>query len=481
MALSSVLFLYGAAAQLTARYGLEFGEGIVLWQADKISSPSEAYHPIEHYPYMVFHYPPLFHVMSRIAGLATGDLLLGGRLVTLGSAIGIMFVLGVIVFRSQSAVTDRSARWTGAVVAALLPGVLPNMREWVPHMRVDMFGVMLSLLSMWTFIEGRKRPGLRYLAVVGFVAALFTKQTLLPAPLAALVITAIDNRKEALKCVGLAALVGSIPLSAMQYATGGQFATHLFFHNQNAYSVQRSVELIAANVWAILPVLALALAAVVLWLAENRRPTAGSDSTHFDMRCWSTYLVFAFAMSWTSGKWGSASNYFLEFNLICCILAGFLVTRAMDQSRRVPRLASVAVALLLVAAGTRWLPVIANSALQLSAGSRALVDSRSAEKRQALEIVRREPGPVFSWDLMVLMLAQKEIPLEPAIMFELSRAGKWDIAPFLEQIQQSYYTLIVTNADAGWLINEAVSQAMASAYEPAEQFGTYRLYRPVRR
>jgi hypothetical protein len=474
------MFLYGGAAHLTARYGLEYGEAIVLWQAEKISVPTEAYHPIEQYPYMVFHYPPLFHVVSRVAGWATGDLLIGGRLVTYCSALAIMSALGVMVFRSQSS-ADPTARSVGALAAVLLPAALPNMRDWVPHMRVDMLGVMLSLLSMWAFIESRNRPGLRYLALVGFVAALYTKQILLSAPLAALVMTAKESRKEALKCAGLAVLMGSVPLIAMQFATNGQFVTHLFVHNQNAYTVRRAVEMTSTNAWETLPVLVLALAAVVSWLAGPRRPTGGPDGTDFTMRCWTTYLVFAFVMSWTSGKWGSASNYFLEFNLICCILAGLAVTRALDQSRRANTLATAAVGLLLVVAGTRWLPSTANYAFNFSAGSRALAAARDAEKRQALDIVRREPGPVFSWDLMVLMLAHKDIPLEPAIMFELTRAGKWDISPFLEQIRKGYYTLIVANSDTDWLSFDPVSEAMAAAYAPAEQFGSYRFYRPMRR
>jgi hypothetical protein len=480
--LGSVLFLYRAASLIGARYGLEYGEGIVLWQAAHVFSPSEAYHPISQYPYVVFHYPPAFHVMSRSLGVVTGDLLVAGRLVTFCSVLGSMLVLGAMVFRGQSGVADRPARWLGAIAAALLVPALPNVRDWVPPMRVDMFGLMLTLLSMWAFIEGQKRPALRYLAFIGFVAALFTKQTLISAPLAALLATAMDDRTEALKLAGVAALAGSIPLLGMQYATNGQFVTHLFLYNQNTYTVRRAVEMMTANVWNTLPVLALALAAVLFRFAETRRRATGrSDSGDLTAGCLSLYLVFAFLISWTSGKYGSASNYFLEFNLICCFFAGLAVTKAMDQSRLVPMLARVTIGLLVVLAGARWLPMIADDTPHLPAGPRSLAAARAAEASQALELVRRVPGPVFSWDLMVLMLAEKDIPLEPAIMFELSRAGKWDIAPFLEEIREGYYGLIVANSDAEWLTSEPVTRAMAAAYAPAEQFGSYHFYRPVRR
>lgn len=470
--LSSVLFLYGAAARLTVRYGLEYGEGIVLWQAAHVTTPSAAYHPIEQFPYVVFHYPPVFHVMSRVMGAMTGDLLLGGRLVTLCALLGIMFSLGAIVFRSLPNTIDPTARWLGALTAALLPAALPNVRDWVPHMRVDMFGLMLSLLSMWIFLEGRTRPVLRYVAFAGFVAALFTKQTLLSAPLAALLVTVFERPRDALKLAAFAAGLGLIPLVGMQYATNGQFAMHLFVHNQNAFRFDRAVEMWMGNVVKALPVLLLAAGALI------GRFRSGRDDA---FRCLSIYLAFAFLVSWTVGKFGSASNYFLEFNLICCAFAGSAMGNvAADRGRSFAWTAPV-FGLLLLVAGALPLSAIANDALHLTPGARALAAERESEARRALDIVREAPGPVFSWDLMVVMLAGKEIPLEPAIMFELSRAGKWDMTPFLGQIRDGYYGLIVTNSFTEWLPSDEVSQAMQFRYVPAEQFGSYHFYRPVRR
>ena len=41
---------------------LDYGEGILLWQAAHVFTLREAYHPIQNFPYIVFHYPPLYHV-----------------------------------------------------------------------------------------------------------------------------------------------------------------------------------------------------------------------------------------------------------------------------------------------------------------------------------------------------------------------------------------------------------------------------------
>ncbi len=479
LGLSSVLFLYGAIRQLPLRYGLEYGEGIVLWQAAHITTPSEAYHPITQFPYVVFHYPPLFHIASRASGAIVGDLLIGGRLVSLLSAVGVCVALGLFVMR-RSVPADRSARWIGALAAAGLATTLQNMRGWVPGMRVDMLGLALSLIGTWMFLEGSRRRSLRYLAFLIFVAALFTKHTLVAAPLACWMVAAIEDRKEAFKLAAFAAALSAIAFVFMQWATNGQFFVHLFVHNQNAFDLDRAVELERANMRRAAGVLGLALAAA-LWVGVDRSARAPRDAGDRTVTCLLLYFVFAFCVSWTCGKFGSAPNYFLEMNFLACALAGVCVALAFDPLRRRHTLAMAAVSIFALATTARSLPRFANTTLLLTDGARELEASRAEEARQALAVAGSVPGPVFSWDLTAVMLANKGIPLEPAIMFDLSRSGKWDMTPFLNQIRQGQYDLIITNAYTEWLPSPEVMQAMAGTYAPAEHFGTYHVYRPVRR
>ena len=63
-----------------------------------------------------------------------------------------------------------------------------------------------------------------------------------------------------------------------------------------------------------------------------------------------TYALFAFVVSFTAGKAGAWYNYFLEWNIACCALAGIVVGRTWRQSRGVRMGWSVALVWLLVGA-----------------------------------------------------------------------------------------------------------------------------------
>ena len=63
-------------------YQLDYGEGIVLYQASQIANPEIAYKPINSYPFVVFHYPPLYHWCVLAVSFVTGDLLVAGRAVS---------------------------------------------------------------------------------------------------------------------------------------------------------------------------------------------------------------------------------------------------------------------------------------------------------------------------------------------------------------------------------------------------------------
>ena len=60
------VFALQAGASLNTQEELDYGEGIVLWQAANVTDFKKAFHPVENYPHIVFHYPPLYHLITRI-------------------------------------------------------------------------------------------------------------------------------------------------------------------------------------------------------------------------------------------------------------------------------------------------------------------------------------------------------------------------------------------------------------------------------
>src|SRR5215471_5903300 len=121
---------------------LDYGEGVVLWQAAHVFILRDAYHPIQRFPFIVFHYPPLYHVLSRVAGLITGDLLQGGRALTFFCTLASALTVAGIAW---SAVPGSAIRRSmTALVAALLMLQTPSL-TWAPNMRVDLTAISMTL------------------------------------------------------------------------------------------------------------------------------------------------------------------------------------------------------------------------------------------------------------------------------------------------------------------------------------------------
>jgi hypothetical protein len=80
-------------------YELDYGEGIV-WQQMRLMFGSRAYGPIDGFPAIVFHYPPVYHAVSAALAALTGmDGLAAGRAVSLISLFAAAMLGGLILFR----------------------------------------------------------------------------------------------------------------------------------------------------------------------------------------------------------------------------------------------------------------------------------------------------------------------------------------------------------------------------------------------
>ncbi|HZN05610.1 MAG TPA: hypothetical protein VFB65_02450, partial [Pyrinomonadaceae bacterium] len=75
LAAGAVAFVLQSAIALRTDAELDYGEGIVLWQAANVTNWKKAFRPVEEYPHIVFHYPPLFHLTARAVAPVTSTLL----------------------------------------------------------------------------------------------------------------------------------------------------------------------------------------------------------------------------------------------------------------------------------------------------------------------------------------------------------------------------------------------------------------------
>ena len=116
-----------AGIALAYPFGLDYGEGIVWQQAMLIPGP-QMYGPIDHLPFIVFHYPPVYHLASRAVMALGVDPLAAGRMVSLGATIVISISFAWLVAAGLAGRIGRSAMLVGAVTGALLPLVSAQSR-----------------------------------------------------------------------------------------------------------------------------------------------------------------------------------------------------------------------------------------------------------------------------------------------------------------------------------------------------------------
>ena len=466
---------------------LDYGEGVVLWQAAHVFTLREAYHPIQHFPYIVFHYPPVYHALSRLAGLMMGDLLEGGRALTFFCTLASALAVAGIAWSAVPG--SRVRRSMAALVAALLLLRTPSL-TWAPNMRVDLTAIFLTLLGFLVVMKWDSRRATPIAAVL-FVAAVFTKQTMIAAPLAAvsmLVVAGCVRRAVILvtTMVGLGLTVAVV----LSTATDGEFLRHIIRYNQNPFSVHRLVLLLGENLseMSFVGLLALSLPLVLLGgrVSLLRTVTAwrnvAPDRSGRDWVAWGTvtYTLFAFVVSFAAGKSGAWYNYFLEWNIVCCSLAGIVVGRTWRRSRGVRMGWSVVLVWLLVGAAAADQLRASLKYLHMLRGTDAAWNQQVQDADLALAAVRSVKGPVLSEDMVLLVKAGKDIPWEPAIVTDLAKDGLWDETPAIAMLERRVFDLIVVRKlDDSRRYTPRIRLAIEQAYYVAQRIGeSYVIMRP---
>lgn len=502
--LGGITFTFGTFHKVFYSFGWDDDEGAVWWEAAHVTNLSSLYHPIQQYPYFVVPYPPVFHAVTWLAARGTGDFLIAGRLICVFSALGISLLTALLVWHVSPRRLSVLIRGSGAALASLLCFRLDSLSLYIPEMGVDLLALFFTFLGVYLFMLCRRKPTALYGAFACFVLAVFTKQTMVAAPIACLVAAALIDRKKAVRYFLFCAGAGVAALGCLAWATSGEALRHLFVYNATqSFSITHWILGMQANFESMIPIAAVACLALFPLM---RHVVSGQSGT---LLPWlrrtlqaSPYrraifvlgleLVIALLISLTYGKMGSGMHYFLEWNLICCPLAGLLFVRVLASWKPSSHysMGAAAVCLLLLFAALTGLPDSLrriDSIYRLTGGTRQTQDARYSSAAEALKVIEQTPGPALSDNLLLLMEAHKEIPIEPGIQTYLGKAGIWDQSGFVEMItSQKFGVIVMRTLDNGFWTDEIV-QAIKDNYAPTEQIGDesiddchYTVYRPKR-
>ena len=482
-----VAFYYQARISLNTDGEIDYGEGIVMWQAANVTDWTRAFHPIENYPHNVFHYTPLFHLVSRFINRFTGDLLVAGRLTSILSLIGTCLIGAWLAATVLPPARDPIARMMGAVVAGTLVFMTP-IWYWATLMRVDALAIFLSVCGVALFVAARRRKALGFVAFALFVAAVYSKQTSLAGPAACLILAYIEKPRYAIKLLAFSVSLGLVILLALQFATDGLFLRHIITYNQNPYILTGLLDKLGRHAAPIAVPLFFAFTFPVAVLYRRMRHGLGKRETirlimtrsDFERGVIVVGLYFVFAAllaAATISKVGAYDNYYLEMDVAMCLLSGLFVgwllrRDSFQPSRRHLMQQVVVMALFIIATF--------NNREMASRLRSDYANPPANYSPEVVEFLKTLPGPVYSEDMVVLMKAGKEVPAEPAIITALAMDGKWNESSFVERIRRGEFNAIVIRYS---LANEqrfskGVVGAIDERYYQTDNIGTFKIYLP---
>ncbi len=459
-------------AYLTAIFPgeLDYGEGIVWQQALLIPGP-RMYGDLQRYPFLVFHYPPVYHLVVRaVATLAGLPWLVAGRLVSLVSMAATAALAAGIVADDARPISPRPAVLAGAAAAGLLFVALSPIVIWARLMRVDLVALALEFLGMFLALRGLHRPRLLYAAAAVFVLAAFTKQTAVLGAAAAFATLLPRMPGRALRAFAVAVVAGAALFAGLMLATDGGFARHVVLYNVNRFSFWMVFVQIRklGFMQSCAPVLVIAAAVVALAVVRVARAQSGTRLRALrPAEAMSVlYFLLGTASLVTLGKTGANFNYALPLISGAALLAGFAMADAARTLMR--RSSSGIIALALIAL------LLVQALAAPSIGARQLVDP--AYRRQYDEIrgmVERAKKPVFSDDMVLLMQAGREVPWEPAIITELASKGLFDETKIIKLIEAHAFAFVILEGRPG-------DEWFDSRHSPAVTAAIFRNY-PVER
>lgn len=480
----AVQVLVAAAVAIPFPLSLDYGEGIVAQQALMVFGP-RAYGSVTDLPFVVFHYPPVYHVVIRalatLVGAADVELVTVGRVVSVLSGVAVAIAVGVLAASLSPEGLDGRRRILAGLVAGLLSlGTLP-VAYWIPFARVDMLSLALTMNGLALAVcAGNSRAKL-HASVLLFVLAIYTKQTALAAPIAVVLVLWVTDRRRALEVIA-SGLALSVPLLGLaQWLTDGGFLRHIVGYNVNRFAIER-LSLLVVAVWPQLPMVLAVVIGLYAWPERAERSPREFVRGDQGRRMILLYFGICTLMLGLIGKSGSSVNYLLEWCCSGAILAGIAFGRALMAPAHLPRAflggpaGTIAIAGMLILQ-SMWMPDPRHTFDVTSSTARITVTT-------LVRLVQEADRPPISDDMLLVLRGGKPVSWEPAIFAELASLGRWDESLIVDAIRQGRFSMAITDGQRGtWLFdsryNSAVADAMDAVWPQKATLGWLTLHLPI--
>jgi hypothetical protein len=377
-------------------------------------------------------YPPLSFYVVGIGGRLVGDPVLAGRLLSLISVIAIATAIALSVRRlggTQAAAAISAAFYIAMMSRFFASYVGMNEPQLLSHAIMG-FGFLAFLDARW-----RDRGFVMPVLVMAFAG--FVKHNIIAMPLTALAWLGINRRREALKCLCVAAVVIVTGTAICYVSFGRDFFLNIFAPRH--YSLEKAIRSYKDLQWVLVGLVACLCNGCARWRDQS-------------VRLCSVLIVIALAAFFLQrtgdGVWTNA-----QFDLVIAvaIALGLAYTQVplWPLARRFPP--AVAQAILLLALCARLLVPKELKPIRL------LVDrhfkNEIAIREQAMadsvERVRRTPGEVLC-PMLISYRAGKPFVVDDFNAEQRMSAGALPKDAITARVAAGTLTIVKTDPRARW-------------------------------
>ncbi len=473
-----LVYLFVAVQAIGFRYGIDYGEGIVLQQTYDMLGP-RAYGPIDHYPAIVYHYPPVYHLIVRgWAALTNWDMLAAGRAV---SVVATLICAALVGQLSRLCLKPGTGPWAvllGTGGAALIFITFMPVSRWSSLMRVDMVALAAGLGGLVCGLAAYRDRRWIYAASLLLVLAVFTKQTALFTPVAFFLPLFWLRPDLAARGVGACVLLSAAGFAVANHVTDGGFFRHVVLYNMNRIDLTR-MSIVGGQIAAHAGFVLIAWLGLREIFADTGEKRLFGDQATIPASPRSTAIVHILCYAFVSTlalalivKVGSNRNYMLEWCAATAILGG--VGLAMLTEAPSPKMAALVP--MLVAANA-----YAVSPVQMA---KKWAPDRTAALNDLEKMVRGTARPVISDEMVAQIRGGQRVDYESAIFAELGAHGLWNERDFIRRIDATEFSMFVTKGGPGHRQfdlrhNPAVVAAMQRRYQQQTVLGEFIIWQPA--
>jgi len=421
---------------------LDFGEGVV-WQQALMIWRGEGYTSIEAEPFVVFHYPPVYHLLtmtlSEIGGISV---LQSGRLLSIFSAVIVGGLLSWVASRIYSGEKNTLQYGLYLIFAFFVIFSFFPVFQWSLYMRTDMLALVLGLTGVLIVAYRPDSSPHVVISAIFCVAAVYTKQTAIFVCGAPFILLLITDRKKALIWATSALSIGLIGLLVGVVVAGPGFFEHLFLYNVNRFDLGR---LRSVGLMAILHVAFIAIAVVFLRTGRSDVGHPAAKRAIFEKMI-VIYLSLSVVPVIGFAKVGANINYMLEMSVALAVLTVMalnkvLVTQAIPN-KGTPKVKPLFFGYYFAAVQLIILPYFPLSPL-------ASLDTLNEERQELQCHIAAAEGIVISDNMIELLQAGKEVYWESAIFSELHEAGIWDQTLVVKGVVDENFAFFITEGKLG--------------------------------